>query len=378
VGSIDVRRFLLTRALRRRIFAAIAVLVVFVSHSVAAPLAAWSQALAAAVQDRRFSDAVRTFGALTHPTADDEYLAGNALMGLNRPDEAAPHLAAAKTRGWSRWGGWPSAESLLERGAEVRRLSPPALDPQVDASIEVHADPPTPWSAPIVRAVPEFTAVGRSIFGADAPRMRLYLFHDRTTFDRLYRALFGVEISTAWQRGAGGTNVVVFCEQEASGETARAAGDPNEIGDVLHEFGHAWCETYLMERYSRSWISPALRRSWLSEGVAEFVASLREPARLEREKTWLAKNAKSVAAPSFADLTSWDGFYKAKERDVYARYCLSAAFVAELLGPGDAAPAKIRAILDAVGKSGDTEASVSAATGKDLRKTFDEVRARFW
>ena len=52
--------------------------------------------------------------------------------------------------------------------------------------------------------------------------------------------------------------------------------------------------------------------------------------------------------------------------------------VADLMRSGDAAPARIRAILDAFGKTGDVEASVSAATGKDLRKEFAKVVARFW
>src|SRR5687767_7773534 len=64
--------------------------------SVAAPTEATSEALRTFVEDSRFSDAMRTFSALPHPSADDEYLAGYALMELNRPDEAAPHLYAAK------------------------------------------------------------------------------------------------------------------------------------------------------------------------------------------------------------------------------------------------------------------------------------------
>ncbi len=337
----------------------------------------------AAVEDRRLSDALRTFSALAHPSADDEYFAGDALMELNRPDDAAPHLEAAKARGWSKFPDWPSAESLLDRVAEVRRLAPPALDPPADPAIEVHAGPPTAWSAPILRAVPEFAAVGRRIFGADLPRERLYLFSDRSNFDRFFRALFGVGIWREWQDGTGNINVVVFCGQDSHRKTTRLPGDPQTIGDVLHEFGHAWCHTYLMDRYGREWPSPVSRYlfPWLDEGIADVVASLREPAYLERETAWLKRNAKSVPAPTFVELTSDDRFYEPQH--AYAHYCLSAAFVTELVGPGDAAPAKIRAILDAVGKGawrtgGDVVASVSAATGKDLRKEFDKVVARFW
>jgi hypothetical protein len=357
-------------------FATTAVLAGLVARSVAAPTEATTEALVKAVQDGRASDAVKTFSALEHPSADDEYLAGYALMALHRPDDAAPHLDAAKARGWSKWRGWTSVESMLDRVAEVRRLAPPALDPPLDAAIEVHVGPPTAWSAPVLRAVPEFAAVGRRIFGADLPRERLYLFSDYKTYGRFFRALFDVEIPNAWQDGTGTTNVVVYCEQDSHGKATGPAGDPDTIGDVLHEFGHAWCETYLIDRYGREWTSPAFRHPWLDESVADVIASLRERGFLERRIAWLKTEAKSVPAPTFAALTSYDGFYKAK--DVHACYWLSAAFVAELVGPLDSAPARIREILDEIGKTGDVEASVLAATGKDLHKEFAKVVARFW
>lgn len=118
-----------------------------------------------------------------------------------------------------------------------------------------------------------------------------------------------------------------------------------------------------------------LRHPWLDEGIADVVASLREPGFLERRMAWLKGNAKHVAAPTFSDLTSLD-FYKPK--DAYARYQLSAALVAELVGPPDGAPARIRALLDAIGKTGDVEGSVLASTGRNLRKEFAKVVAQYW
>lgn len=382
--------------MRRWAFATTAVLGVLLAHCAGAPTEATTQAppeaptpvptqapteatsgsLMSAVQRRRLSDALRTFSAMAHPSADDEYLAGYALMELHRPDDAAPHLDAAKERGWSKWPRWASADALLDRVAEVRRLAPPALDPPVDAAIEVHAGAETTWSTPVLRALPNFAAVGRRIFSADLPRVRLYLFPDRATYDRFFRALFGVESFTAWQDGTGVTNVVVFCVPNSDATTMGLAGDPDTIGSVLHEFAHAWCETYLMDRYSRAWTSPELRHPWLDEGIAEVVASLREPGLLGSSTSWLKTHARSVPAPTFADLTSLDRFYKAK--DAYVRYCLSAVLVEELVRPLDSAPARIRAILDEIGKTGDVEASVLTVTGKDLHKEFATVVARFW
>lgn len=360
----------------RWFFATTAVLALLVVQSVAAPTEATTKALFQLVRDCRLSDALRTFSALEKPSADDEYLAGYALMLLNRPDDAAPHLDAAKVRGWSKWPGWTPVETLLDRIAEVRRLAPPVLDQQIDAAIEVHAGPSTAWSAAVQRALPEFAAVGRRIFGADLPRERLYLIANYQQYDGLFRALFGAGSPAAQQNGTGTTNVVLFCEQYADGTRTTLARYQDAIGDVLHEFGHAWCNTYLMDRHSRAWISVSMRHPWLDEGLAEVVASLREPAYLERETAWLKSNAKSLRAPTFAGLTSHNCFYNTD--NVYARYCFSAALVAELVGRGDRAPAQIRAILDAIGKTGDVEASVLAVTGKDVQKEFANVVARFW
>ena len=138
----------------------------------------------------------------------------------------------------------------------------------------------------------------------------------------------------------------------------------------------------MKDRYGREWPSPArwYPYPWLDEGVAYVVASLREPEFLERRAVRLKAMATRVPPPTYIRLTSIEAFYE--PANVSVSYLLSAAFVAELAGPRYAAPAKIRAILDAIGKSvwtsGDVEASVSAATGKDLHSEFAKAVARFW
>jgi hypothetical protein len=269
---------------------------------------------------------------------------------------------------------------LLDRVGVFRDLAPPSRTESKSSAtpdIAVFAGPPTEWSAPVLKAVPEFSAVGRRIFGKDLPPMRLYLFADRPIYDRFYGALFTGSHPTAWQDGTGSLGVVVFCEKDREGVTTRSAGLPETISVVLHEFGHAWIATYLMDRHDKDWIGPSMRRPWLDEGFADFVASLREPEFLDRRTTWLKEWAsKGIKAPPFEELETYDNFFKKGDIDVH--YWLSALLVADLLGTGSKAPETLRRIIDEAGRTGDAESAVGTVTGKDLRKEFDRVVRRFW
>lgn len=345
-----------------------------------APQESASTELAAAVNSRRLSDAVRVFGSLTHPNAEDQYLVGFALMELHKPLEADAPLRAAKMSGYHDREGWPGVNALLDRVGVFRDLVPPSKvssQPSSNPDIAVFAGPPTEWSTPVLRAVPEFAEVGHRIFGRDLPSMRFFLFADRPTYDRFYGALFGGPIPTAWQDGTGTLGVVTFCETDRRGKTTRPAGAPETVSCVLHEFGHAWIGTYLMERHGKEWIGPSMRRPWLDEGLADFVASLREPEFLDRRATWLKERAaKGVAVPAFEEIGEYESFYK--KGDIEVHYWLSALFVADLLGAKNRAPETLRKILDAAGRSGEAEDAMRAVTGKDLRKEFDRVVRRFW
>jgi len=364
---------------KRLLAIAAACLLAFAGAVVAAPPAT-SEALLDAVKEHRFAAAVRTFDAMARPSAQDDYLVGLALMGLHRIDDADVKLRAASTAGYVAPRGWLALDALLERVRTVRELSPPRVDAATfpsDPSIEAFSGPQTAWNRPVLRALPEFAVVGREIFGKDLPTIRVYLFAERTVFDRFYGALFGVDVPTAWQDGTGNTSVVVFCETDRTGKTTRAPGAAETVSCVLHEFGHAWFATYLMDRCDKDWLSPALRRPWLDEGMADCVAALREPDFLTRRAAWLrTKAAKGVAAPTFDEIATYAGFYEKGDPDVH--YWTSALLVAELLGPRDKSPATIRRILDEIGRTGDVDQSVATATGKDVRKEFERVVKRFW
>lgn len=377
VHGMPLKPLAATIFLRRSAAFVVMVLLALVSaHSHAFPAGATSEALAKAVRRGRFSEAVRTYLDLEKPSADDEYFVGFSLMALNCPEKASSHLEAAKSLGWSRRKHWPSVESLLDRVADVRRLSPPLLTPNLDPAIQIYMGPATAWRDSLLRAVPDFAAVGRRIFGSDLPHVRLYLIPDRKSYDLFFRAMFGCEPFTSWHNATGGYNVILFCEHGSREDKAHQVGDPDPISRVLHELGHAWCHTYMMNRYNRPWPSPGRRHPWLDEGIANVIASLREPGFLQRRAAWLKANSSFIAAPTLLELQFADDFYR--EKDAYARYCVATVLTSELVGSRETAPARIRAILDELGKKGPLETALRVATEKDLRTEFDRVIARFW
>jgi len=330
--------------------------------TVAAPPEATSAALAKAVAEGRLTTALRIYAALEKPDGDDEFLVGRALMDLHRPGDAVAHLSAAKDR-FIGTDKWTAPDPLLVRVADVLIFAPPE-SPTTEASIEVHAGPRMGWNQQVLYAVPSIADVGRRIFGADLPHARLYLFDERARFDRFEAALFGEGACFPWAIGTGAPNVAV----------CRTFGK-DAIAVSLHELTHAWISTYLMDRYDRQWALPP----WLDEGLAEYAVSLREPAYLDRCMAPLKERAKGEAAPRFIDMSDSRRFYRTVDVELRGTHYLAAmVLVAELLGPRDEAPAKIRAILDGIGRTGDVDASIKAATGKDVRKTFDYVVRRWW
>jgi hypothetical protein len=363
----------------RRLLAAAALALVAATSS-AAPETPTSESLQAAVGARRLNDAVRIFGEIAKPSAADEYLAGFALMELHDPAAAEARLCAAKEAAFEVWRGWPTVDALLDRVRVFNELVPPqrtSASRAADPAITVFAGPSTKWSAPVLAAVPEFAEVGHRIFGKDLPPLTLYLFAKRPSYDRFYSALFGVPVPTAWQDGTGTLNVVTYCEVDRDGRTTRPAGEPETVSCVLHEFGHAWFGTWLMAHHGREWLAPSMRRPWLDEGLADYVASLREPAFLERRAEWLrAKAAGGAARPSFDEIADYHAFYEKGDADIH--YWTSALLVAELLGDRKRAPDTIRRFLDAAGKSGDPDEAIKTATGREPRMEFDALVRRFW
>lgn len=305
---------------------------------------------------------------------EDLYRAGLAQSRLNQWGKAVPLLKEAQRRGFKGWPGWDTPERLLARAEAVRGLAPPRRRGADSPSIAVYAFAPDRWSAPILGGVPDMERIGREAFGADLPRVRLYLFPERARYDRFFGALFDATATTAWQDATGAVHVVLASGQSRDGTVTRPHGDPETVSCVMHEFGHAWLSTYVSQRYDQDWIGDRLRTPLLDEGLSDWLTARREPAFLERRRLWVAEKARAGAKPpAFEELLGTRSFYE--EGDVELHYWLAALLVDRLL---DGRPGAVRELADAQVLLADAPAALKKATGKDAREEYERLLQAHW
>jgi hypothetical protein len=172
-------------------------------------------------------------------------------------------------------------------------MLPPKIVNRFDASIEklvtVYADD-TPWQNEVLRLIPDFVARAQDIFGPDLPHVNFYLFKTYRNLVRHYRELTGC----AHPRGQDGTGglrsdghaFILISE-------VRRNGRVTDIGNVIHEYGHALCNTIYGGMYLYH-VPP-----WFNEGVADYIGLpwyadlyrsapelIREEARADRVPTY--------------------------------------------------------------------------------------------
>ena len=57
----------------------------------------------------------------------------------------------------------------------------------------------------------------------------------------------------------------------------RRAEESETTAVALHEFAHAWLNTYFKEGFGRDCLSATVRRPYLDEGLADFIADQPKP-----------------------------------------------------------------------------------------------------
>lgn len=265
---------------------------------------------------------------------------------------------------------WPAVlAAALAWSADPPPLAPRTVPGAADGRIEVFVEKDDAWSAPVLKALPEFAAVGRRTFGAKLPSVRFYLMSDESA----YRALTKKELGEERVTGTGNFHIVTMClpcEKRDPRETETTAV-------VLHEFGHAWMNTYLRERYGRDYLSPAVRRPFLDEGIADFIATAWDHKFLDRRRGWIRDlKVGKIPAPKLAELSVYSSFYDEGDRELH--YWLSALLIEKMLGPKPAALRKIPAYLDLIGKGAPPEKAWEKATGKSLSAQYAALVRELW
>ncbi|MBI3507545.1 MAG: hypothetical protein HY059_22140 [Proteobacteria bacterium] len=253
--------------------------------------------------------------------------------------------------------------------AEAEGLTPRRIFGVGPAEIAVFAAGSDAWTDAAAKAVPEFAKIGRRMFSGAAPQINLFLFSDPERFRSFTRAALGEERSA----GTGNFHLVAICLRCES----RRADDPETVAVVLHEFSHAWMNTYLRERYRVDYLSRTVRRPFLDEGMADVVAGLWDTHFLARRRRMLKDRIRRGSAPPrLEDLRSESAFYGKDDRDT--RYWFAALLAERMLGPGAGALPKLRRYLDLVGRGEDPERAWEKATSKSLRVEHAALVRSLW
>jgi hypothetical protein len=147
---------------------------------------------------------------------------------------------------------------------------------------------------------------------------------------------------------------------------------------VLHEFGHAWMNSYLRERYGVDYLSPAVRRPFLDEGAADWIAGQWDSDFLRRRRRWIVqeKVSQNIPAPSLGDLGQYASFYDRGDRELH--YWIAALLVERMLGSDPRDGSRIRGYLDLVGRGEAPERAFETATGKSLASEYACLVAELW
>jgi TonB family protein len=250
-------------------------------------------------------------------------------------------------------------------------LQPRAVRGVSSDEIQVFVEKDDDWSKPVLEALPAFAAVGRAEFGPSLPGVSLYLSSDEARYRVFTSNVFGHE----GREGTGGFHIVAMCLPCGQ----RRPEEKETTAIVLHEFGHAWMNTYLRETYHRrEYISEAVRRPYLDEGTADYFAGLWDSEFISRRREWIliGRVARHRPPPTFAELQTRSAFFEQGDREVH--YWISALLVARMLGPAPGAVGKIRVYLDQIGRGNTPDRAWEAATGKSAAKEYAALVDELW
>ena len=217
----------------------------------------------------------------------------------------------------------------IER-ADLKHRAVPGVSSK---DIETFVDREDSYSGAVLQALPEFARIGRQIFGAKLPFVRFFLISNAERYRAFTRAVFGQE----WMTGTGNLHIVTMCLSCES----RRAEESETTAVVLHEFGHAWLNTYLKEGFGRDYLSAAIRRPYLDEGLADFIADQWDREFLARRGRWIRdlKVGRGVPPPKLGELQQYSSFYDRGDRELH--YWISALLIRRMIGPEESAAMKI-------------------------------------
>lgn len=166
-----------------------------------------------------------------------------------------------------------------------------------------------------------------------------------------------------WNNGTGVSNVVVFSERDKDGKWSFFPGTARSYGDVMHEYGHALCDTIYGDNYLDH------VPEWLNEGMADAVARPYYGELFLSADALMRNFAQKNKPPDYEGLC----------HRLYASPDVGYAFgrlMVENLLAGDVR--RIATIVSDSRAAQDFEKGIKSATGRSGRDAYDAVVKKYW
>ena len=321
-----------------------------------------------ALSNGRFAEAIGRFEEIARqggaPSDQANYCGASLYLQAHLPDKAEGPLSRISPA-FRSWSGWPTPGDLRARVEGFKAARPDQL------TEDLFVERRTRWNAPLLKELPAFLRTGRRIFGPDLPRVRFFLFATDGLYKRFYRPVMNADMPNSWHDGTGNLHIVLFRQT-----STRPAGTVETLGNVIHEFGHAWWNTYTMTRHNKEYLR--IVKPYMDEGFADYLAGMWNRRYLMIRFARVRQAAEErVRPPRFSELRTHAGgsgqFYDPERAAL--NYDLSAVLVARMLGAQGGG--KIPRVLDALATTGD-DLQAWRAIGKDAEAEYDKLVHSLW
>lgn len=255
------------------------------------------------------------------------------------------------------------ATAALARIAILKQLRPPILSEHAldGYRIRVFARD-TPWSRNLIKQMPVFLARAKEAFGNENCFVNFYLFEDHPSYDRFFDSWTG-EPKNELHRGTGCMHTVLYCRYFPSGREV-GIGNINDLYfRVLHEYGHALCNTLYGDRFRMP--------QWLDEGMADYFGWRFKPNGAELSSKKLQGIAERTPAVTLESLS------KRLHEDNELGYAVSDVLVTRLFQ--DKPISIYRQIIEKA-RASDPNFNdvVMQVTGRDPQLVYEQILKAYW
>lgn len=276
-------------------------------------------------------------------------------------------LRSAIARGFKAYDGYPAPATLLARVEKLKRLCPPLKTDIINGSvrIKVYARE-MPWLLSVSPELPKFLEAAKRAFGDSTPPITFYFFDKYSDYHEFFLALFDVDGARDKQLGTGDYNVVLFTAKDDKNEESGKANIKYKHGCILHEYGHALCNTVYGDNYLDK------IPDWLDEGLADELARpYLSPQHFAYYKKHLAEISVKEPPPSLEAMTT-TMYENSDDRYPFAHEMTE--HMLEERGTSLFRPLVTKAReLD-----GDWAAAIKDVTGKSVESIYDQTVSDFW